>query len=249
MPRPASIGVSEAIEDQAFRDTILPPELVGAPLGDPMVLDALERWASAEAADVLGQLFIVAAIVLLVTAIPAWLMHGRGRRTRRPDAPPRAGRPPPGAVPRMPKRGSPLASEDELPVPAPWLARRVLSLAGDGRILVASDFDGTLASLVSETGGGATIVPAARRALRRLAVAPDVQVVLLSGRTVLDLAGRARVGGIRYLGDHGAEFGPSPTWLPARRARRPSASRPARPRSPWSSASGSRCHRPSQRSG
>ena len=79
-------AVSEAIEDQAFRDTILPPELVGAPLGDPMVLDALERWASAEAADVLGQLFIVAAIVLLVTAIPAWLMHGRGRRTRRPVA-------------------------------------------------------------------------------------------------------------------------------------------------------------------
>jgi Co/Zn/Cd efflux system component len=51
-----------------------------------MVLDALERWASAEAADVLGQLFIVAAIVLLVTAIPAWLMHGRGSRARRPVA-------------------------------------------------------------------------------------------------------------------------------------------------------------------
>ncbi len=109
----------------------------------------------------------------------------------------------------MPKRGSPLASEDELPVPAPWLARRVLSLAGDGAILVASDFDGTLASLVSDPWG-ATIVPAARRALRRLAVAPDVQVVLLSGRTVLDLAGRARVGGIRYLGDHGAEWATAP---------------------------------------
>ena len=72
-------AVSLAIEDQAFRDTILPPDLVGAPLGDPMVLDALERWASAQAADVLGQLFIVAALVLLVTAIPAWLMHGRSR--------------------------------------------------------------------------------------------------------------------------------------------------------------------------
>jgi MFS family permease len=80
-------AVSVAIEDQAYRDSILPPELVGAPLGDPLVLDALERWASAEAAQVLGQLFIVAAIVLLVTAIPAWLMHGRRRRSSRATAP------------------------------------------------------------------------------------------------------------------------------------------------------------------
>jgi hypothetical protein len=84
-------AVSVAIEDQAFRDTILPPELVGAPLGDPMVLDALERWASAQAADVLGQLFIVAALVLVVTAIPAWLMHGRRGRPAGTDATARAG--------------------------------------------------------------------------------------------------------------------------------------------------------------
>lgn len=74
---------------------------------------------------------------------------------------------------------------------------------------MVSDFDGTLAGLVSDPWG-ATIVPAARRALRRLAVAPGVQVVLLSGRTVLDLADRARVGGIRYLGDHGAEWATAP---------------------------------------
>jgi trehalose 6-phosphate phosphatase len=81
---------------------------------------------------------------------------------------------------------------------------------------VVSDFDGTLAGLVSDPWG-ATIVPSARRALRRLALAPGVQVVLLSGRTVLDLAGRARVGGIRYLGDHGSE------WAAAPRGFRPSA--------------------------
>ncbi|HZV99949.1 MAG TPA: trehalose-phosphatase [Candidatus Deferrimicrobium sp.] len=74
---------------------------------------------------------------------------------------------------------------------------------------MVSDFDGTLAALVSDPWG-ATIVPAARRALRRLAIAPGVQVALLSGRTVLDLAGRARVGGIRYLGDHGAEWATAP---------------------------------------
>jgi MFS family permease len=74
---------TRALADQAYRDAILPPELVGQPLGDPLVLDAIERWASAEAAEVLGELFIVAAIVLLVAAVPAWLM--REGRTR-PEA-------------------------------------------------------------------------------------------------------------------------------------------------------------------
>ena len=67
--------VTVALEDQEYRDSILPPELVGEPLGDPLVLDAIERWASAEAAEVLGSLFVVAAIVLAVAAVPAWLMR------------------------------------------------------------------------------------------------------------------------------------------------------------------------------
>ena len=69
-----------ALEDQEFRDAILPADLVGQPLGDPLVLDAIERWASAEAAEVLGQLFVVAAIILVITAVPAWLMRERGDR-------------------------------------------------------------------------------------------------------------------------------------------------------------------------
>lgn len=67
---------TRALNDQAYRDAILPPELLGQPLGDPLVLDAIERWASAEAAEVLGQLFIVAALVLVLAALPAWLMRG-----------------------------------------------------------------------------------------------------------------------------------------------------------------------------
>jgi len=69
--------VTVALNDQEYRDDILPPELVGEPLGDPLVLHAIELWASAEAAEVLGQLFIVAAIVLLVAIVPAWLMRER----------------------------------------------------------------------------------------------------------------------------------------------------------------------------
>ena len=72
---------THALNHQAYRDSILPPELVGQPLGDPLVLHAIELWASAEAAEVFGQLFIVAAIVLVIAAIPAWFMHeGRGQR-------------------------------------------------------------------------------------------------------------------------------------------------------------------------
>jgi trehalose-phosphatase len=72
--------------------------------------------------------------------------------------------------------------------------------------LVVSDFDGTLSPLQMDPWG-ATIVPLAQRALRRLAARPATTVVLLSGRSAADLAGRVRVGGACYLGNHGMERG------------------------------------------
>ncbi len=86
----------------------------------------------------------------------------------------------------------------------------------DGRLLLASDFDGTLSRLVMDPWR-AGMVPGARRALRRLAAAADTHVALISGRTARDLAARARIGGISYHGDHGAER------AVARRGFRPSA--------------------------
>jgi EmrB/QacA subfamily drug resistance transporter len=73
---------TRALDDQAFRDGILPEALVGRPLSDPLVLDAIEHWASAQAAEVLGQLFVVAALVLLLAALPAWRMRDAERRLR-----------------------------------------------------------------------------------------------------------------------------------------------------------------------
>jgi len=70
-------AVSLAINDQAYRDAILPPELQGTDLSDPLVLDALERWASAEAATVLGLLFVLAAVVLGVAVAVTWLTRER----------------------------------------------------------------------------------------------------------------------------------------------------------------------------
>ena len=76
-------------------------------------------------------------------------------------------------------------------------------------LLVVADFDGTLA-IGSRDPGVATITPSAQRALRTLAriaaARPErVQVAVLTGRTVADVAARVRVGGITYLGDHGLQ--------------------------------------------
>jgi trehalose 6-phosphate phosphatase len=76
-------------------------------------------------------------------------------------------------------------------------------------LLVIADFDGTLAP-GSRDPAAAAIDPVARRALRRLArLAADrpgrCSTVVLTGRTVADVAARVRVGGIDYLGDHGLQ--------------------------------------------
>ena len=86
--------------------------------------------------------------------------------------------------------------------------------ARPGPLLVVCDFDGTLAE-GSRDPAAATIVPLARRALRRLAGIgarrPDrVSVAILTGRTAADVASRVRVGGILYLGDHGLQTGTFP---------------------------------------
>ena len=80
-----------------------------------------------------------------------------------------------------------------------------------GRLLIVSDFDGTLAE-GSRDPGATAIVPLARTALRRLAgIAADrperLAIAVLTGRTATDAAARIRVGGIRYLGDHGLQAG------------------------------------------
>lgn len=93
----------------------------------------------------------------------------------------------------------------------PRLARLI---AKPGRLLVVSDFDGTLAE-GSRNPAETRIVPLARASLRVLAgVAarrPDrLAVAVLTGRTVADAASRVRVGGIHYLGDHGLQSGTYP---------------------------------------
>ena len=91
----------------------------------------------------------------------------------------------------------------------------VAALAGGSRrLLIVADFDGTLAE-GSRDPAAAAIVPLAQRALRRLArIAAErpgrVAIAILTGRTAADVAARVRVGGIRYLGDHGLQAGTFP---------------------------------------
>jgi trehalose 6-phosphate phosphatase len=101
---------------------------------------------------------------------------------------------------RMPVTSPPafLTARQALVRAAPLLLLRPL--------MVVSDFDGTLAHLQLDPWA-ARIVPAAQRALRRLATIDGVHVALMSGRQSRDLAERARVGGIEYLGNHSLERG------------------------------------------
>lgn len=77
-------ALSVVLTDQAARDRVLPPELRGRPLEDGLVVDALERWASNEAAAILAGLFLIAAVVMIAAVVPTLAM--------RSDASRRAGR-------------------------------------------------------------------------------------------------------------------------------------------------------------
>jgi MFS family permease len=62
----------------------IPEGLRERPLKDPLVVQALESWASREAASIMVGLFLVAAIVTLAAALPALAMGGGGGRRGRP---------------------------------------------------------------------------------------------------------------------------------------------------------------------
>ena len=67
--------LSVVVTDQAARDAVLPPQLQGRPLADPLVVDVLETWASAQAAAILAGLFLVAALVLMLAIIPTLMLR------------------------------------------------------------------------------------------------------------------------------------------------------------------------------
>ena len=70
----------------------IPEALRDRPLRDPLVVEALETWASREAASIMVGLFLVAAVVT-VAAIPPALALGGRRAGGRPATAPRPAEP------------------------------------------------------------------------------------------------------------------------------------------------------------
>lgn len=74
-----------------------------------------------------------------------------------------------------------------------------------GHMLVALDFDGTLAPIVPHYLD-AQLLPEARPVLERLAARSDTDIALISGRSLRDLEQRIGLPGIYYAGNHGLEL-------------------------------------------
>ena len=74
----------------------IPENLRDRPLRDPLVVEALESWASREAASIMVGLFVVAALVTVAAIVPSLAL---GAATRRGPAP--ADDPSPRDDPRM----------------------------------------------------------------------------------------------------------------------------------------------------
>ncbi|MBB3601619.1 trehalose 6-phosphate phosphatase [Mycolicibacterium sp. BK556] len=82
----------------------------------------------------------------------------------------------------------------------------LIDVARVPRLLVASDFDGTVAPIVSNPGD-ARPIPAAAEALAALATLPSTSAALISGRALRDLrvlSGAPDV--VHLVGSHGSEF-------------------------------------------
>jgi trehalose-phosphatase len=79
------------------------------------------------------------------------------------------------------------------------------SLRAGERVVLLSDFDGTLAPLVSRPGR-ARLPARARRALERLARRPGFRVGIVSGRSLADIRRRVKLGRAAYVGSHGMEY-------------------------------------------
>ena len=89
-------------------------------------------------------------------------------------------------------------------------------LAQTPTLLVALDFDGTLAPLV-DVPSDSRMTPAAREAIDRLAALPQTHVALVSGRMLGDLrlvSEAAPDSAILLAGSHGAEFDLPPGHAP-----------------------------------
>ena len=78
------------------------------------------------------------------------------------------------------------------------------ALAAGGRLLVLSDFDGTLAPIAPDPAA-VRLAPGMRRILAALVASPRARLAIVSGRALADVRARVGVAGAAYAGCHGLE--------------------------------------------
>ncbi|NGP04780.1 trehalose-phosphatase [Rhodococcus sp. 14C212] len=94
-------------------------------------------------------------------------------------------------------------SAQDLPID---LRRALVALARTPRLLVASDYDGTVAPIVSDPDKAFPNAESVR-ALRALAGLPSTAAAVISGRALKDLAALSRLPAeVQLVGSHGSEF-------------------------------------------
>jgi trehalose 6-phosphate phosphatase len=87
----------------------------------------------------------------------------------------------------------------------PGLPQALAELKIGRRLLLLSDFDGTLAP-IAERPEGALLPEKTREMLRRLSHCHGVTVGIISGRALSDLKARVDLDGLIYAGNHGFEI-------------------------------------------
>src|SRR5205814_9594487 len=88
----------------------------------------------------------------------------------------------------------------------PALRSAVGLIARVPQLLVACDYDGTLAPIVEDPAAAAPL-PEAVAAVRALAALPQTTVAIVSGRALRDLATLSRLPSeVHLVGSHGSEF-------------------------------------------
>src|SRR5690349_8626187 len=86
------------------------------------------------------------------------------------------------------------------------LRSAVARIARVPRLLVACDYDGTLAPIVDDPAY-ATPLPGAAATIRALASLPQTTVAVISGRSLRDLAALSCMPSeVQLVGSHGSEF-------------------------------------------
>ncbi len=95
---------------------------------------------------------------------------------------------------------------NQLPSPSSPIDQMLADLTAHSRLLVATDFDGTLSSF-TERPEDSQIDPVAQVALRKLSELPNTFIAVISGRALSDLSSRLpALDRVRLVGSHGHEF-------------------------------------------